>query len=116
VGIQILANPEQGAVFYSSSTEWAFGPVMQDADVAEAFLRHLRPADPRLLDDVELERRWNTFQQKLTCPQGHNNASVTNFGNGDSHFICMQRNCPEVWDLQGEPVIEPEEEEEDIEF
>ena len=116
MGIQILANPEHGAVFYSSATDWAFGPVMQDADIAEAFLRHLKPTDPRDLSDEDLEKRWNLFQQKLTCPQGHSNATVTNFGNGDSHFICLQRNCPEVWDLQGEPVIEPEEEDEDIPY
>jgi hypothetical protein len=109
-GIQILANSSQGAVFYSSSSEWAFGPLMPDEDVAEAFLRTFsRMDDPRLLSDAELEKRWYKFREKLTCPEGHTNSTLTNFGDGVTHIACMQRGCSNVWDLEGNIVKDEEE-------
>jgi hypothetical protein len=108
LGIQILANPEHGAVFYSSSTDWAFGPVMRDEEVAEAFLRWL-PDDPRMMADNVLEQRWLDFQRKLICPEGHPNAAVTTFGDGLTHFYCAKRDCKQVWDVDGNSVTEDEE-------
>jgi hypothetical protein len=85
---------------------------MPDADVAEAFLRFLNPADPRLLEDNELERRWSKFlQQRLTCPMEHTNAGVANFGGGVTHFYCREKNCDAVWDLEGNAVSEDEDDE-----
>jgi len=112
VGIQILANSEHGAVFYSPGTDWAFGPVMPDADVAEAFLRTFsRQDDPRLLEDAALEHRWHKFQERLHCPLGHNKANVMLFSN-EVHISCMEKGCSYVWDLDGNLVQEEAEDEE----
>jgi hypothetical protein len=85
---------------------------MPDEEAAEAFLRTFsRYDDPRTLDDAALEKRWSEFRQKLTCPAGHNNPNVTNFGDGLTHVSCMERGCDLVWDLEGNLVTEANDEE-----
>jgi hypothetical protein len=88
---------------------------MPDEEVAEAFLRTFsRHDDPRTLDDAALEKRWHEFQQKLVCPSGHSNSTVTNFGGGDTQIMCLERGCALVWDLDGNIVKEEEDEEADL--
>ena len=38
-------NNEQGAVLFDSETEWAFGPVFESGEMAEAFIQWLRMGD-----------------------------------------------------------------------
>jgi hypothetical protein len=68
MGVRILtsSHADPVAVLYSSSTDWAFGPVFystpgHDADErAEAFLDWLR-IDPRSLEDAALERKYHEW-------------------------------------------------------
>jgi hypothetical protein len=114
VAIQILENPAHGAVFYSSTTDWAFGPVMPDAEVAEAFLRSLgRFNDPRMLTDEQLEKTWYEWKNKLLhCPEDHTDVRVENFSDR-TLFYCEERKCSYVWDQDGNLVNEEEDEDED---
>lgn len=57
------------AVFYCSTTDWAFGPVMPDQDTANKFLKWL-VIDPRSLTDPDLESKWYDFLN-LTPEQKH---------------------------------------------
>jgi len=70
MGVRILIDKDSGqAVFYCSTTDWAFGPLMRDADVAETFLNWLAE-DPRLLVDHDLESKWTDFLMKrMSCPK-----------------------------------------------
>lgn len=73
MGVRILRcqdydSTHTQAVLYSSSTDWAFGPVFYDeenhdaVDRAQAFLDWLRPTDARVYDDIELERKYNEWR------------------------------------------------------
>jgi hypothetical protein len=55
------------AVFYCSTSGWAFGPLMPSAEVAEAFLAYLEPTDPRTLTDRDLESRYLDFVRENVC-------------------------------------------------
>lgn len=52
------------AVFYCSTSDWAFGPLMPSIEVAEAFLAWMdkRAIRPRILHDHELNELWHEFQ------------------------------------------------------
>ncbi len=64
MGVRILEDRKSGeAVFYCSTTDWAFGPVMKDGETAEAFFKWLN-TDPRLMTDSQLEGRWVEFNQQ----------------------------------------------------
>lgn len=60
MGVRIIDDGDGKAAFYCSTTMWAFGPVMKDADEAEAFLNWL-PTDPRKMTDSDLEARYYDF-------------------------------------------------------
>jgi hypothetical protein len=66
MGVRILEGKE-GAVFYCSTTGWAFGPLMASREEAEAFLKWLKLTplrvpgwrhDPRQLTDSGLRRAY----------------------------------------------------------
>jgi len=48
---RILESKDGQAVFYCSTTDWAFGPVMQSVDEAESF-REWLGRDPRIVEDI----------------------------------------------------------------
>lgn len=63
MGVRILQGDGtyDGAVLYCSTTMWAFGPVFEDREQAQAFLDWLDPTDPRRLSDAELEAKYGDF-------------------------------------------------------
>ena len=61
MGCRILEGKDSGAVFYCSTSDWAFGPLMNDYDEAESFLKWLK-IDPRTLSENELEKKYVDFQ------------------------------------------------------
>ena len=68
MGCRIIQGVQGGdsrgrAVFYCSTSEWAFGPVMNGYEEAEAFLEWL-PGDPRGYSSVELEKRYGEFRKQ----------------------------------------------------
>lgn len=114
MGVHILSSTE-GAAFFCSTTQWAFGPIMPDADIAEAFIRTFgREDDPRSLTDEALETRWNLFRSMLidACPKGHcGEVEVDNQAHGVTHFTCYAKGCRVTWNLEGSIVEEEEDDE-----
>lgn len=51
---------------YDSVSGWAFGPVMDGEETADAFLAfcNQRHGDPRSLTDVELGGAWSDFNRE----------------------------------------------------
>lgn len=79
MGCRIIEGTKDGrnscAVFYCSTTEWAFGPVMEDHEEAMAFTEYLKghpstngllsgDCDPRAYSDRELESLFAKFRQQ----------------------------------------------------
>ena len=66
MGVRILEGDTGGgyrnAVLYCSTTDWAFGPLFEDADEAQAFLDWLGVTDPRTLADNELATKVSQFR------------------------------------------------------
>lgn len=62
MGVRILEGREvfDGACLYCSTSMWAFGPIFEDAIVAQEFLDWL-DVDPRLLNDKQLEGEYVEF-------------------------------------------------------
>lgn len=116
MGINILSNKEDdAAVFYHSSSEWAFGPVMPNLDSAEAFLKTFdRSTDIVLMGDAELEKLWNKFRNEvLTCPKCQDpEPDITNYATR-TEFDCRKKQCRYRWDHNGVERVEEVEEEED---
>jgi hypothetical protein len=111
MSVGVFSNTE-GAVFYCTTTDWAFGPVMPGENVAEAFLKYL-PKDARLYEDHELESAWNRFNETLMhCPYGHDKPDPELYGD-KIVFSCCEDGCKVQWDLQGN-VIEEEDEDDDL--
>jgi hypothetical protein len=69
MGCRILETKDGRSVFYCSSSDWAFGPVMESVSEAEAFAKWLHE-DPRGMKDAVLESRYFEFRQ-LTPEQKH---------------------------------------------
>lgn len=66
-----LTDRDSGeAVFYCSTSGWAFGPVMDNYEVAEAFLQSL-PSDPRNYSDKELGEAWTSFRGERVDERGN---------------------------------------------
>jgi phage terminase Nu1 subunit (DNA packaging protein) len=74
MGIRILQGYEhehsitKSAIMFSSSTDWAFGPVFMDEDDHDAFDRaqmfiEWLPRDAREYEDNELERKYSEFRR-----------------------------------------------------
>lgn len=60
MGVRILESDKDGAVLYCSVSMWAFGPVFEDGDKAQAFLDWLE-TDARRLSDSELASRHSEW-------------------------------------------------------
>jgi hypothetical protein len=61
MGCRILTARDGHAVFYCSTTGWAFGPVMPSEEVAEDFY-HWLYVDPRTITpESELEKKWSEY-------------------------------------------------------
>lgn len=102
MGVRIFSNND-GAVFYCSTSQWAFGPLMPGENVAEAFLK-TATKDFRLLTDADLESKWSEFDRTLmTCPNGHHETDVTEYGD-ETVFACMEKGCKAQWNLAGEKI------------
>lgn len=107
MSVEIFSN-EEGAVFICNTTDWAFGPKMPGANVAEAFLKYLTK-DARLFTDSELETRWAEFNlTRMGCPYGHREVDVDAYGD-ETIFTCMHKNCTAQWDIAGEVVHDEDE-------
>ena len=61
MGCRILEDKENGAVFYCSTTGWAFGPVMDDEEEAEEFMNWLH-GDPRSYTEKDLLNAYAKFR------------------------------------------------------
>ncbi len=77
MGVRIInadgCGDSQGAVFYCSTTMWAFGPVMKDYEEAEAFLKFLSEKsarDPRSYNDAHLEMLYSEFCKRSEFTDG----------------------------------------------
>ena len=65
MGVHILHNREDDyCCFYCSVTMWAFGPIMYSLEEAEEFFEWLKPTDPRMLKDKELESKYYDFRKE----------------------------------------------------
>ena len=62
MGVRIL-EADDYAVLYCSTTMWAFGPLFDSVEKAQAFLDGL-PQDARLYNDKELERKYSEFLEQ----------------------------------------------------
>ena len=62
MSVQILEG-ERNACLYCNTTDWAFGPLFEDADQAERFLEWL-PDDARTYSDKRLEQLFYDFRQE----------------------------------------------------
>jgi hypothetical protein len=65
MSVRILTDEDSGnAVFYCSTSEWAFGPVMSEGvEFAERFLKYLGKQDPRRFTDLELGAKYYDFRK-----------------------------------------------------
>jgi ferric-dicitrate binding protein FerR (iron transport regulator) len=64
MGLQILKNrAEDTACFYTSVTDWAFGPIArgEDAEAQLIVFTEWLEARPEHYDDYELARLWSKF-------------------------------------------------------
>jgi len=62
MSVHLLTDTDSGATaLYCSTTDWAFGPVFEAREEAEAFLRWLRPLDPRSMSEANLHARFSDF-------------------------------------------------------
>lgn len=67
MGIEILEDRRDGrAVLYCSNTDWAFGPVFQSGEEAQAFL-DWEDEDPRQYTHQGLESAHSRFRKERTC-------------------------------------------------
>ena len=64
MSVQILEG-DRNACLYCNTSDWAFGPLFEDADQAERFLKWLPEApDVRLYTDKQLEKLYYDFKKK----------------------------------------------------
>jgi hypothetical protein len=68
-GIDEAGNGPLG-ILYDSVTNWAFGPVFDSGDEAEAFLEYLGARDPRAMNDTEIEEAVAEFRSKRAANGG----------------------------------------------
>lgn len=62
MSVCILKGEPEGACFYCSTSDWAFGPLFKDVDEAASFLEWLDTTDPRTLGDAELDQKYGEFR------------------------------------------------------
>lgn len=67
MGVRIIGlggEPGDNVCLYCSTTMWAFGPVFEDAEAAEAFLEWMQPNDPRIYSEQELRAKYHTWLEE----------------------------------------------------
>lgn len=69
MGVCILESKDGKSCLFCSTSDWAFGPVMNSAEEAEAFLQFL-PGDPRTYKDADLESKYYDFVKQYVCECG----------------------------------------------
>lgn len=99
MGCRILeAKDESGnggsAVFYCSCAMWAFGPVMETVQEAQAFLKWLR-ADPRGYGSNLLESKYYDFRN-LTMEKKHEAGLCETLGIECECPKCVKEHAEEV--------------------
>ncbi len=82
------------AVFYCSSSMWAFGPVMESVPEAEAFSKWL-PGDPRTYEANTLEQKYFEFRS-LTLAQKHEAGLCETLGVDYECPQCVKEHAEEV--------------------
>ena len=73
MSICIVEHPEEDvALFYCDTSGWAFGPVMESADEAEAFLAWCGPrlGDIRSASDPEVNSELRAFRASRSLAEG----------------------------------------------
>ena len=72
MGVRIIEGrePWDGACLYCSTAMWAFGPIFENGEQAQAFLDWLGTIDPRLLRDDELTNKYSDFLTYLEERKG----------------------------------------------
>lgn len=80
MSVCILEDRESGqAVFYCSTSGWAFGPVFEDAEQAENFLNYIAgehgDTDIRALPERVVKRHWEEFCRSLNLGRAHGAAA-----------------------------------------
>ena len=74
MGIRIHTSREDTAIIYCSTTNWAFGPVFESTEQAEAFIQFceaMRPGiDLRRFEDYELKEIHLDFLRKFARSGG----------------------------------------------
>ena len=107
MGCRIMEDRESGnAVFYCSTSMWAFGPVMESPEEAERFLKWL-VVDPRRLTDKDLEQKYCDFRKYAEehCPECEEPLTYR-----CPHGNCKGCGCAECeeWDLASERMLDRE--------
>jgi hypothetical protein len=79
MGVRIISNQsgdygEKGAVIFDSVSGWAFGPVFDDYDAAQAFLDWL-PDDARRYAGADLQRKHGDWLKTLESDPKEVNAA-----------------------------------------
>lgn len=65
MGVRILYDSDNDmACLYCSTSMWAFGPVMNDEEEAEEFIKYLGE-DARHFTDKELEAKYYDFRKEV---------------------------------------------------
>lgn len=91
---KILEAKDGSAIFYCSSSMWAFGPVMESVEEAEAFAKWL-PGDPRTYEDNKLEAKYYEFRT-LTPAQKHEAGLCETLGIDHECPQCVLEHAEEV--------------------
>lgn len=104
MSVCVLSDKHGQSAFYCSTTDWAFGPVMESEEVADAFLKYLEPTDPRVLTDADLRKRYNDFMEKNVCECGNVRETKPCEYCEDGHPI--ESDGLHHWDEDGEICIE----------
>jgi len=95
MGCRILESKDGSAVLYCSSTMWAFGPVMESVQEAEAFVKWLR-VDPRsFIDSSGLEKKYYDFRT-LNAKQKHEAGLCETLGIENECTECVKKYAEEV--------------------
>jgi hypothetical protein len=76
MGIRIIDNPREGAAFYCSVTDTAFGPVFHDRYEAQEFLDWL-PEDPRRFSNEELWDKLIEFREEKAEAEENEQAAMS---------------------------------------
>ena len=73
MGIDFYKDYRDKVVMVCNTSDWAFGPIIDDEEMAERFLKWLGSQDPRSMTDNELDGKFADFrvywERLIECPQ-----------------------------------------------